>query len=245
MKDIICEGAGKLRGIQYYNGCFYVVDKGKEQVLKYSSNGQLLRKTCPVFVNDPYGIHVHQDYVFVCDTKDHRVRVLDLELNHCFDIPDIQEPMDITYFDGLYFVTSRYLHFGAIVILHIDFSSKKYTCAFIKNADNTHFGRTIRGICANDEFLYVTERGHPFIPQYGGRILCLELQKIPCRPWYQLKCVCEFTTQENTHLPIDIACDSDDVIYYSAEDKVKKIHFVGKLVHYPRGEMSRNEIICF
>ena len=42
--DIICEGVGRLRGIQYYNGYFYVVDRGKEQVLKYSGNGKYLQK---------------------------------------------------------------------------------------------------------------------------------------------------------------------------------------------------------
>ena len=245
MQDIICEGAGTLRGIQYYDGCFYVVDKGKEQVLKYSSNGELLRKTSPHFLNDPYGIYVHQNYVLVCDAKDHRVRVLNLELNHCFDIPDIQGPMDITYFKGLYFVTSRQFRSGAIVILKIDFLNKRYTPAFITNADKTKFCRRIRGISTNDKYLYVAERGHPHMPQYGGRILCLEHEEITYPPWYKLKCVSEFQTQDNTHLPMDIVCDSENTIYYSAEDNVNRKYLVAKLVHHQKGIMSGNEVIYF
>ena len=190
-----------------------------------------------MFLNDPYGIHVHQNYVFVCDTKDHRVRVLDLELNHCFDISGIQEPMDITYFKGLYFVTSRKINYGEIVILDINFANKRSTCASITKADKTNFGRRIRGICANDKYLYVTERGHQDKPQQGGRILCLEYEDL-----HTLKCVSVFTTKDS-HLPIDIACDDDNEIYYSVADKENKKYFVAKLVHHPRGTLKDNEVI--
>ena len=83
-------------------------DGAKKSVTVPEIPGQLgpMQKTFPYLLNDPCGIHVHQNYVFVCDIKDHRVRVLGLELNPYFDIPYIHEPMDITHFKGLYFVTS-------------------------------------------------------------------------------------------------------------------------------------------
>ena len=68
------------------------------------------------------------------------------------------------------------------MIFNIDFSNKKYTPTFITNANDTQFGRRIRGICANDEYLYVAERGDPHMPQYGGRILCLEHEEIRYPP---------------------------------------------------------------
>ena len=232
--DIICEGVLILRGIQYYDGSFYVVDKGEQQVLKYSSNGEKTSLRC---LNDPYGIYVHQKYVLVCDSKNHCVRVLNEELTLWFSIPDIQEPMDITYFKGLYFVTSRYSSTGAIVILDIDLPSKTYTLKLlITEVDSISFCSHIRGICANNEYLYVAERGYPL--EVGGRILCLEYDPSGCK----LKYVSEFTTQDNTHLPLDIVCDSDNTVYYSARDEGNTNFFVAKLIHHPKGTMSGYEV---
>ena len=67
--------------------------------------GNIERKTDSNFLNDSYGIHVDKNNVFVCSTMDNGVRVLDLELNPHFFIPDIEKPRDIIYFKGLYFVT--------------------------------------------------------------------------------------------------------------------------------------------
>ena len=58
----------------------------------------------------------------------------------------IEKPMDITYFKGLYFVTSWQQSSGAIVILDIDFRNKKYTSVLITNANSNHFGERIRVI---------------------------------------------------------------------------------------------------
>ena len=241
VQDIICEGAGTLRGIQYYayNGSFYVVDKGRERVLKYSSNGEL-QKTSQKRFNEPYGILVHQDYVLVCSSKDYCVCVLDLELNFCFDILELGQPMDITYFNHLFFVTTRKENCGEIVILDIDFGNEMGTPTFITNADNTKFGERIRGICASDKYLYVTERGHRNKKKDGGRILCLKYENMPS---HKLKCVSEFKTPNNKHLPVDIACDENDIIYYSVEDEVNYQYSVAKLVHNPRGIMSGNKVI--
>ena len=248
VQDIICKGAGTLRGIQYHDGYFYVVDKGRERVLKCDGDWNIERKTDSNFLNDSYGIHVDENNVFVCSAMDNGVHVLDLELNPLFFIPDIEKPMDITLFEGLYFVTSRQQRSGAIVILDIDFCNQKYTSALITNAGGYHFGERIRGICANDEYLYVTERGHPHHPQQGGRILCLKYKKIPfpLSLWhkYELRCVSVFTPQENPHLPIDIACDSDNnTIYYSAQDTENNEYFVAKLVEHPKGTINGYEII--
>ena len=246
--DTICEGAGKLRGIQYYGGFFYVVDKGEERALKCDGNGNILQNTESNFLNDSYGIHVDKNNVFVCSAMDNNICVLDpKELNHRFFIPDIEKPMDITYFEGLYFVTSRQQRSGAIVILDIDFDKQKYTSTLINNADGNRFGGRIRGICANGEYLYVTERGNPNDPHQGGRILCLKYERnpFPLSLWHKhkLRCVSVFTPQEHPHLPIDIACDSENTIYYSAQNKEKNEYFVAKLVEHPKGTINGYEII--
>ena len=246
-QDITCEGAGKIRGIQYHGGYFYVVDKGKERALKCDGDGNIKQKTDSNFLNDSYGIHVDENNVFICSAMDNCVRVLDLELNPLFFIPHIEKPMDITYFKGLYFVISRQQRSGAIVILDIDFHNKKYTSALITNADGNRFGERIRGICANDKYLYVAERGNPSAPQQGGRILCLKYEGMPfpLSLWqkHELRCVSVFTPEENPHLPIDIACGSDNTIYYSAKNTENNEYFVAKLVEHPKGTINGYEVI--
>ena len=96
VQDIICEGADKLRGIQYYDGYFYVVDKGRELALKCDGDGNIIQNTDSNFLNDSYGIHVDKNNVFLCNVMDNGVHVLDLELNPLFFIPHIEKPMDIT-----------------------------------------------------------------------------------------------------------------------------------------------------
>ena len=135
------------------------------------------------------------------------------------------------------------------MILDIDFCNQKYTSALITTVDGNRFGERIRGIGANDKYLYVTERGVPHDPHQGGRILCLKYEKIPFplslspRHKHKLRCVSVFTPQENPHLPIDIACDSDNTIYYSAQNTGNNEYFVAKLVEHPNGTMNGYEVI--
>ena len=83
------------------------MDKGRELALKCDGDGNIIQKTDSNLLNDSYGIHVDKNNVFVCSAMDNGVHVLDLELNPRFFIPHIEKPLDITYFEGLYFVTSR------------------------------------------------------------------------------------------------------------------------------------------
>ena len=144
-------------------------------------------------------------------------------------------------------MTSRQQRSGAIVILDIDFDNQKFTSTLITNANGNHFGERIRGICVNDKYLYVTERGDPQDPQQGGRILCLKYERTPfplsLLHKHELRCVSVFTPQENPHLPIDIACGSDNTIYYIAQDNENNEYFVAKLVEHPKGTINGYEII--
>ena len=228
--NIILPGVGQLRGISRNGNCFYVLDKVKEQVLKYSSNWMPLRKIS--MFNDPYGILAHGEIVLVCDTKNHRVCVLDDELNHLFDIPDIQEPMGIAVYKDKYFVTSRQKDYGSIVILDINVKNRVYeycTCLVKKK-----FGRTIRGICATEKYLYITE--------LEGRILCLEYVSKLSPMWDTLECVAEHKFKDQR--VVDIAHDDSNHIYFTMKDKENKCS-LEQIFHNERKSMTIEHIYTF
>ena len=221
-------GVGKLRGISF-NENFYVVDRGENRILKYNESWEPLRKTCSKrFLNDPFGIYVNNNWIFLCDSKNHCVRVLDRELDHKFSIPHITEPMNITFFKQKFFVTSRELKIGLIVILDIDFCNQRYSRCDIELATS----KTIRGICGKDEYLYVTER--------DGRILCLKYEtlcNIHCLQLYKLDHVYELTR----NAPVDIVCDNKN-IYYSGKSNDNRC-FVAQLDHNKTtGKLTTREI---
>ena len=230
-----------IRGIYWSNTSksFFVLDSTNHQLLKYGSDWTPLRQTYQDdYLHNPFGMFINENEskVFVCDTSNDRICVLDKDLNHICYILGITSPKDITYFQGKYFVTSR--GNGQIVVLDIDFAKRSFRrCNIqkmtINNNDvnpsfNPSFSHKIRGICAKGNYLYVTER--------AGRILCLEYQPKSCLQCDQLRYVTELDGQG----PITIISDNDN-IYYTRKDRDKN-YIVAKLFYNANGELESEDI---
>ena len=190
MMDIV--GFDVVRGVACDDSdFFYAADSHKNRILKFDANWNPICKTSDLvgqsgtFFTKPFGIHVTGDYVFVCDSRGNRIRILDKKLNLICDIDNTKlfhTPTDITSFHGKYFVTAT----NGIVCLDIDFGEDIFEAHVINNMTTdrndikTSF-KELRGICANDHFLYASER--------YGRILCLAYVREPV----QLKHVAELS----------------------------------------------------
>ena len=143
-------------------------------MLQFDKNWNPVRKTCTkaaTLFSEPNGILVDTDYIYVCSNKNDHICVLDHSLTVCYTIRLSFSPIDITKFDGKFFVSTN----AAIVMLDdVNFSAKtlrelKFDKMTRNGSELVLFRRCeLRGICASDKYLYVTEKHR------CGRLLCLE-----------------------------------------------------------------------
>ena len=155
-------------------------------------------------------ILVTDEHVFVCACANQKVCILDLNLNLRYFLNLSFEPIGITKLNDKYFVTTR----AAIGILDIDIENMKFrvkNCGEMKTGLNTKQfkrGIALRGICSDNQYLYVTERDQP----NGGRILCLNYQENQ----FILKYFCRNSCQDcksKKCCPIVIVHHNDTIIY--------------------------------
>ena len=170
-------GFDRVRGIgkdNTYN--LYVVDSSNWRVLKFDTNLIPQRKTCSTakVIQEPYGILVTDKYIVVCGHEENKISIFHDNLDLCCHINPkniLISPTDITVLDGIYFVTA----YAAIVAITIDFDKQTFDAlkigCMIENRKFQQFSVEIqlRGICAGDKYLYVTET--------TGRLLCLKYDK--------------------------------------------------------------------
>ena len=167
-------GFNHVRGIgKDSDGYFYASDSlSGNRVIKFDKNWNPLRKTnrlATELLDAPYGIYVERLHIFVC-AKD-KICILDNNLKICYTFKLQLCPIDITKFKGSYFVTSK----SAIMVIDIDLSKLKFTKKVFdsiimpgRSTETFNKDCDLRGICATDKYLYVTEKGP------SGRLLCLD-----------------------------------------------------------------------
>lgn len=171
--DCNLAGFDLCRGIGTDNeGNLYVAESAKSRIVKFDND---LNAVCMTSSYDrttfsrPFGILVTDQYVFACDSTEKQICIFDRNLNLSFKIKHnlLRFPTDITAFNGKYFVTSK----DEIVIIDIDFKKRKFKAHIINKMiltkrDIAKSFKSVRGICASQHYIYVTER--------AGRVLCLE-----------------------------------------------------------------------
>ena len=174
-----------VRGIgKDQEGNLYVLCSGADsQVFKLDSNLKPLCKThdrSAEYFGEAFGMLVTPDWVFVCSPNRKKVCILDLCLNHHFNLSSLKYgPNGIAKQNDRYFVVSDH----AVTVIDINFETKSFKENIfedmIMNDGSTESFYQLRGICATKEHLFVTEKNM----STGGRLMCLKFDE------GQMKCV--------------------------------------------------------
>ena len=204
-----------VRGIGK-NDCFLYVlcSCTYSKVFQFDEELKPVRKTnedSAKHFGEAYGILVSDEHVFVCARAKQKVCILDLKLNlqFCLKFDEIN-PIGITKFNDKYFVTTT----AAIGILDLDIENMKFRvkrCGKMKTVLTTEQfkpGIELRGICSDNQYLYVTERDE----SNGGRILCMHYQenKLILNYFHQTSCQ---DCKSNKCCPIVIVHHDGTIIY--------------------------------
>ena len=220
-------GFHHIRGIERdASSNTYVVDSLNSRILKFDSEFNLIYKTCSI--SEPFGILVRNNRVYICDNRKNKITILNDSLDLCFDIKRTDlliDPTDITELDGTLFVTT----YTAIVAIDVDFDTKSFEARKIKKMvkdgkmESFNEDNELRGICADSEYLYVTES--------KGRLLRLKYD----RESGQLN----FTGELKDCSPVVVACHNE-VIYFSRIAQDGRC-YISKLAINSHGELSGYE----
>ena len=166
-----------IRGIAIDQDSIYVVCSAADsQVFKLDKNLNPLRVTgsrSSEHFGMAYALLVTKDHVLVCSAK--KICILNLNLDHKFNLNLDFVPYGITILNGKYFITGD----TTIGVIDIDFEKNnfkimKWTRMEVKDGnedfqENSRF----RGICASNEYLLVTEVNKT--DSNYRRLLCLQL----------------------------------------------------------------------
>jgi hypothetical protein len=160
-------GFNHIRGIgRDTSGNFYVADSFNSRILKFDRHMNPLCKTCgasAAYLDTPFGILVTSDHILVCSNRKTHICILNHDLDLLYKLILGFKTTDITVFDGKYFVTTTS---SIISISDINFEDKKFT----GHTELTIEGELeLRGICASDQYLYVTQKS-----ESHGFLLCLQ-----------------------------------------------------------------------
>ena len=209
------------------HGNLYVLcSSNKSKVIKLDKNLNPVRKTsssCGKYFGVAFGILVTPAYVFVCARLSQKICILDLNLKLLYCLRVGFNPIGITKLHSRYFVASR----GVIGVMEINFEQKKFQVKTYRNMKSD--GGTecfkpnveFRGICADENYLYVTERDD----STGGRILCLEFDKkqFVLKYFYQTFCK---DCKEKKCCPIVITHHKGTIIYGQAKSWGGNFHLL-------------------
>ena len=216
-----------VRGIgKDIHGYLYILcSSTSSKVLKFDNELNPVKKTssqCGEYFGEAFGMLVTSEYVFVCAHVKQKICILDLDLtlHHLLEVEF--NPIGITKLHNKYFVATR----GAIQVMDINFDEKNFKVKKYEKMksdgkmDNFIPKVELRGICADDNYLYVTERDE----SSGGRILCLDFdEKDFILKYFHKNCCADCT--ENKCCPIAIA-HHNDMILYSQGSYAHKFHLL-------------------
>ena len=204
-----------IRGIgKDDNGYLYVLCSATmSKVVKFDEKLNPVRKTsssCGKYFGVAYGILVTPEYVFVCARLNQKICILNLDLKLMYCLKVDFNPIGIANLHNKYFVLAR----GAIGVMEINFEQEKFEIKKYENnvksdgkAEYFKLRVEFRGICADDKYLYVTERDY----LTGGRVLCLDFDGKEFILKYFLQNSCKDCTQNCS--PIVIAQNKGTIIY--------------------------------
>jgi hypothetical protein len=169
-------GFSPVRGIgRDAKGNYYVVDSVNSRVLKFDEEFNPMLRTsdkCDTILNDSFGILVETSYIFVCAKRKKEICIFNHGLDLLYKINGIGfSPIDIAKIGKDYFVSTN----SAILLIDLDIDKKSvenfHAFKCFSNGSNTEVfepNLELRGICAIDRYLYVSEQ------HKNGRLMCLE-----------------------------------------------------------------------
>lgn len=194
VKSFSCYGF--VRGIgQDNDGNIYILcSRADPCVIKLNRNFVFLKTTkakCAEHFSEAKGMIVTSKFVLVAVDKFDQICVFDLQLNfkYILKLRSIRNPTAISTFQNRYLVTGK----GSIGIIDIDFQNKKVKDEIVFNSIHCNdkivdFDPDImlRGICAIDNYIYVTQRNISGKENVRGLpIMCLQFES------QRLNYVCE------------------------------------------------------
>ena len=169
--------------------------------------------------------------------------VLDLNLNHHFNLKLSEGPIGITALDeNKYIVTFK----AAIAVIDINFDEKKYRetkvkCMRMKNGNNETFkaGPILRGICVSNQYILVTEVWGFDVAD--GRLLCLQyneksgqLKMVAAQDNFSNNCsqLCtERRNKDGKKCNAIVVTSYNGAIYYSQGSYGEMFHIVRAIVN--------------
>lgn len=206
-KQILFTIVGKfqtIRGVAMdKDECIYVADCGHNRIVKFSSKGEYLnlREAGDTFgddsvrLNGPYGVHIKDELLYVCDSGNSWIQIFDLDLNLRYRLGGqhakprfLFNPVDIVYnpADKHFYVVDKVNN--KITKICIDLHEKSCTVStipkLVKSGQQIEFHK-LRGITVFKNYILVTQVNYNFV-------LCLTAEG-------------EFIREYNVEYPTDIA----------------------------------------
>lgn len=171
-----------LRGVAMdKDECIYVADNGNNHIVKFSSKGEYLnlRRTKDTFgdervqLNKPYGVHIEDELLYVCDSGNSWIQIFDLDLNLRYRLGGqhaeprfLFSPVDIVYnpADKHFYVVDKVN--DKITKICIDLHKKSCTVStipkLVKSGQQIEFHK-LRGITVFKNYILVTQVNYDFI----------------------------------------------------------------------------------
>lgn len=220
-----------VRGIeldQEGNYLYVLCSRADSQVFKLDKNLEPLCKTNDAsgeHFGEAFGLLVTSDWVFVCSPNKKKVCVLDLCLNHHYNLNMSDfNPYGIIKYNETYFAISK----TAIAIIDIDFENmilqvNKFGNMKRNDGSTEPFNTLakLRGICATEEHLYVTERD----ASTGGRLLCLKFDEGQMKYVNAIQCAKNCQSCSTKCCPV-VVTQHNGIIHYSQGSYGEMFHIL-------------------
>lgn len=170
--------------------CIYVADSGNNRIAKFTSEGKYVNSrgrkdkfgNIAVGFNEPCGLHIVDKWLYVCDSNNSRIQILDLDLNLLYRLGGqhaepqfLHEPVDIVYnpADSHFYIVD--LNRNEIKRIRIEKDFETYYVSKISNLVDSGQKCEFRKMCAitvfNDRILVTQSTGYVLLLTREGELI--------------------------------------------------------------------------
>ena len=219
-------GLSRPRGVIVFKDHIYVVESSRNRILKFDMEGKFVCKSPGLLkFTLPRGIAAMDDWIFVCNTGENEIKILDDNLIFRFTVSNkkklaICSPNDVACLRGndsegyRLYVANNIANIGVFEVFLTD-QPRARSITIINPSDMgvTLGCDSLRSICIiNERYLYVTEMCS------NGRILCLDLND-------EGFCIKTIKRKHSVNLSYPtVIAHYEDIIAYSELDQLKSEH---------------------